>query len=287
MIMSLSSINLDAFLACAQTGNFTRAAEKIHITQSALSQRVQNLESELGTSLFIRDRSGIRLTEQGSELLRYCQAKAAIETEVVDRIMGAASGELTGVIRIGGFSSVMRSVVLPALAPLLEQHARVKLELVSRELEELPELLKTGEIDYMILDKNFNREDIEAVHLGDEVNVLVQKKGYKGPEIYLDHHEKDEITFKYLKLRSTERAAKIDRRYLDDVYGLLDGVKLGLGRAVLPLHLVRGEKGLAVVEKDRALKIPVVLHHYVRPFYSKLHIEVVDILNKHTSKYLS
>ena len=287
MIMSLSSINLDAFLACAQTGNFTRAAEKIHITQSALSQRVQNLETELGTSLFIRDRSGIRLTEQGSELLRYCQAKTAIETEVVDRIMGAASDELTGVIRIGGFSSVMRSAVLPALAPLLEKYPRVKLELISRELEELPELLKSGEIDYMILDQNLNREDIESVHLGDELNVLVQKKGYKGPDIYLDHHEKDEITFKYLRLRSNDRAAKIDRRYLDDVYGLLDGVRLGLGRAVLPLHMVRKDSEISIIDKDRSLKIPVVLHHYVRPFYSKLHHEVVDILKKSAAKYLS
>src|SRR6476661_642944 len=116
--VSLSSINLDAFLACAQTGNFTRASEKLHITQSALSQRVQNLEAELETSLFIRDRAGIRLTEQGTELLRYCQSRTAIENEVVDRIKGASSTELSGVIRIGGFSSIMRSIILPALAPL-------------------------------------------------------------------------------------------------------------------------------------------------------------------------
>ncbi len=286
-MMSLSSINLDAFLACAQTGNFTRAAAKIHITQSALSQRIQNLESELGTSLFIRDRSGIRLTEQGDELLRYCQAKAAIETDVVGRIKGLASDELTGVLRIGGFSSVMRSVILPALAPLLLNYPRVKLELISRELQQLPQLLKSGELDFVVLDRSLNREDLASIHLGDELNALVQKKNYKGADIYLDHHENDEITFKYLRLRSTDRAAKIERRYLDDVYGLIDGVKLGLGRAVLPLHLVQGDKELSVVEKDRSLKIPVVLHHYVRPFYSKLHHEVLDILKNQAGKYLS
>jgi DNA-binding transcriptional LysR family regulator len=279
MTMTLSSLNLDAFLACAQTGNFTRAAEKLHITQSALSQRVQNLESELETSLFIRGRSGIRLTEQGDELLRYCQARTAIEAEVVDRIKGLAADELTGVIRIGGFSSVMRSVILPSLAPLLVKYPRVKLELISRELRQLPELLKSGEIDFMVLDQNLNREDLETVHLGDELNVLVQKKNYKGEDIYLDHHENDEITFKYLRMRSTNRSSKIERRYLDDVYGLLDGVKLGLGRAVLPLHLVKEDPEISVIEKGRSLKVPVVLHYYRRPFYNKLHTAVVEALS--------
>lgn len=282
--MSLSSINLDAFLTCAQTGNFTRAAEKLHITQSALSQRVQNLEHELETSLFIRDRTGIRLTEQGNELLRYCQAKTAIESDVVERIKGGA--ELGGVIRIGGFSSVMRSVVLPSVTSLLTENPKLKLEMISRELNELPDLLKTGEIDFMILDRNLNREDLVSVHLGDEANVLVQKKNSKVPDIFLDHHEDDEITFKYLKVRSSEKLSKIERRYLDDVYGLIDGIRLGIGKAVIPYHLIKDDSSVSIIDKDRALKVPVYLHYYERPFYSRLHKEVVEALKLKAPKLL-
>lgn len=285
-MMSLSSIYLDAFQASAHTGNFTRAAEKLHITQSALSQRISNLEAELETSLFIRDRSGIRLTEQGDELLRYCQARVAIETEVVERIRGVKVGELSGIIRIGAFSSVARSVILPALATILRDNPRLKLELISREMGELPKFFKSGEIDFMIVDQSLAREDVVTKSLGEETIVMVQKKGYKGEEVYLDHHEDDQVTFKYLRLRASDKTNKIERRYLDDVYGLIDGVKLGLGRAVLPRHLIRHEKDLVEVDRDRLLRVPIILHYYQRPYYSKLHEAVVQALTENTKKFL-
>ncbi|HEX4923280.1 MAG TPA: LysR family transcriptional regulator [Bdellovibrionales bacterium] len=270
----MNSLYLDAFYACAQTRNFTRAAEKLYITQSALSQRIKNLEGELGTTLIIRDRAGLRLTERGEELLRYCQTKEALEAEVAGRLRKGA-GALSGQLRIGGFSSVMRSVILPALAPLLEKHDGVRLKLIARELAELPALLRSGEIDFMVLDQKLEGDGLVAAKLGVERNVLVQKRGYKGAEVYLDHDEKDATTAKYLRRKS---AAGLTRNYLDDVYGLIDGVKLGLGQAVLPLHLVAGAKELEVLEPGRTHDIPVVLHYFAQPFYTKLHQAAVEAL---------
>src|SRR5688572_17239087 len=101
---SLPSLQLDAFVAVAQTQNFSKAAEKLHITQSALSQRVMNLEAELNATLFIRDRTGVQLTELGQELLRYCQNKEALENEFLSKLHAEKKTELSGEIRIGGFS---------------------------------------------------------------------------------------------------------------------------------------------------------------------------------------
>ncbi|MCB0394574.1 MAG: LysR family transcriptional regulator, partial [Bdellovibrionales bacterium] len=148
--MSLSSLYLDAFYACAQCGHFTKAASELHITQSALSQRISKLESELGTSLFVRLSTGIRLTPAGESLLQYCRAKERLEQESLDQIKGTNPNELTGVIRIGGFSSVMRSIILPSLAPLLRKNPGLKFQMISKEMNELPNLLRRGEIDYMI-----------------------------------------------------------------------------------------------------------------------------------------
>ena len=114
MIMNLSSLGLSAFQVCAQVGHFTKAAEQLSITQSALSQRIKNLERELETTLLVRDRTGVRLTETGSTLLRYCRLREALEVEAISQLKGGSKDELSGHIRIGGFSSVMRSVVLPA-----------------------------------------------------------------------------------------------------------------------------------------------------------------------------
>ncbi len=274
----LNSLHLEAFLSVAKHLNFTRAAEAVHITQSALSQRIINLESDLGTSLFIRDRAGIRLTETALDLVRYCQLKNQHEDEFVAGLTSKGA-ELSGVIRAGGFSSVMRSVFLPRVAKILEQHRRVRLNMLIRQLRELPDLLKRGEIDYMLSSEKPGRDEIEAILLGHEENVLVEKRGYRGPDIYLDHEENDDVTFEYFK-KFEKKLKNPKRLFLDDVYGLIDAVKLGLGRAVVPVHMIENEKGLEIISPSQVLKIPVYLCFYKQPFYTKLHDGAVAVLKE-------
>lgn len=281
--MSLNSSNLDAFFMCAQLRHFTNAAERLHISQSALSQRIKNLEDDLETTLFIRERSGLKLTEHGEELLRYCQTKDQIESQLVGRIKHSDISTLSGTVRIGGFSSVMRSVILPALEPLLSKHPRVRLRMVTKEIYELRAMLKSGEIDYMILDEDLSQENLIAKKLGEETNVLAQKKGYKGKDIYLDHDENDKTTMKYLKKRSTKN---IERQYLDDVYGIIDGLRLGIGRAIVPRHLIQDDKEIEILDKNHSLQVGVFLHHYSQPFYSELQKAIVNALEDSCKDYL-
>lgn len=282
--LSLNSSQLDAFFACARHKSFTQAADRLHVTQSALSQRIKNLEEELGTTLFIRERSGIRLTESGEKLLRYCQTREHIESELIERIQSNDQNQLRGVVRIGGFSSVVRSVVLPALSNLLRTHPGIQLKLATHELHELPPLLKSGAIDFMILDEDFQQEGVRSHVLGEEKNVLIQKRGYNGPDVYLDHDEDDKTTVRYLKRKS---ATGLTRRYLDDIYGIIDGVKLGLGRAVVPLHLVSKATEIEIVDSSKSLSAPVVLHYYEQPYYSKLHQAVLSALTENCAKALA
>jgi DNA-binding transcriptional LysR family regulator len=282
--MSLSSLYLDAFFACAQSGHFTKAASDLFITQSALSQRIAKLEAELGTSLFVRQTTGIKLTPAGEELLRYCKTREALEQSSLSKIKGTDKDQLSGVIRIGGFSSIMRSVILPSLAPLLKKYPQLKFQMISKEMNELPVLLRRGEIDYMIHYHELIRDEIETVSLGNEKNVLVEKANYDGPNVFLDHDENDQTTAKYLKLIKSKES--YDRRYLDDVYGLIDGVKNGIGRALLPEHLIKGEKGLHIADKKHPLYFPVILHYFRQPYYPELHKQVVSHLADGCQKYL-
>src|ERR1700757_2852658 len=118
MPMKLNSAQLEAFFAAAKFLNFTKAAAHLHVTQSALSQRIAKLEEEVEATLFVRDRTSVRLTEDGHRVLRFCQLNETAEADLLAHLKGSAAS-LSGTLRIAGFSSVDRSLVLPALSALM------------------------------------------------------------------------------------------------------------------------------------------------------------------------
>jgi DNA-binding transcriptional LysR family regulator len=283
--MKISSAHLQAFVAVAQTKSFSKGASRIHVTQSAISQRVLNLERDLEVTLFIRNPKEVKLTEEGFRLLRYCQTSLALESEFLSSIKSPdQSGKLAGVIRIGGFSSIMRSILIPALADLVKSNPQVRVQFLSREVSELPDLLRRSEIDFMVLNRFEEKANLETLLLGYEKNVLVQSKSLNTHEIYLDHDEEDTTTDQYLRL--IKKTDPGHRSYLDEIYSILDAVKLGYGRAVLPKHLIREDSQLQVLSPKTVLRVPVVLHYYKQNDYSHLHLKTVQALKERCGSWL-
>jgi len=284
MTMKLNSAQLEAFYTISQVLNFTRAAEQLHVTQSALSQRINKLEEELETTLFIRDRSALRLTDSGEQLLRFCQLNSHAESELLAKLKDT-NDELVGSLRIGGFSSVNRSLVIPALKKLLGENPKLSLTLMTKELRELPQILKNAEVDYILTNKASDSDEIESIFLGVEENVLVESKKQATPDIFLDHDETDPTTKAYFsqnKMKLNPHAM----RYLDDVYGLLDGVRHGLGKAVLPYHLIQSETHLKIIHPQRKLLVPVYLSFYRQPFYRRTHLIFIQEVSTYFKVHL-
>lgn len=285
--MSLSSLQLDAFVELAKTLNFSKAAANLRLTQSALSQRIRNLEEELSVSLFIRETSGTRLTEIGHQFLRFCQTKNSLEVEFLSHLKGTKADQLGGILRIGGFSSIVRSVIMPALGKLVRTEPALGVECFVREMRQLPLLLKNGEAEFVVLDHVYEKSGIENCLLGYEENVLVDSPlNVSRREIYLDHDPDDLVTELFFRQQGG-KIPYLKRSFMDDVYGIIEGVSLGWGKAVLPRHLIRGVKGIKVLRGFRPLRIPVVLHYYSQPFYSKLHHAVVETLLRDCRAYLN
>lgn len=282
--MKINAAQLEAFFTIAKVLHFTRAAEQLHVTQSALSQRIAKLEDDLEATLFIRDRSALRLTESGEHLLRFCQFYSQAESEILSKLKNTKD-ELAGVLRIGGFSSVNRSLVVPTLRKILQENSKLSLNLITKELHELPRMLKTSEVDYIFTNRPSESEELESIFLGIEDNVLVQSKKFSPTEIYLDHDQADPTTKSYFSLNKVKFKPE-NMRYLDDVYGLLDGAKHGLGKAVLPLHLIDKDSDLEVVNPQRRLSVPVYLKFYKQPFYRKIHSIFVEATTSYFKKHL-
>jgi len=268
--MSLSSAQLDALNELAKSKSFSRAAKNLALTQSALSQRIAKLEAELGTSLLIREPKGIRFTAAGEKLLRYCQLKASLEAACLADLHDPDSAALKGTIRVGGYSTLMRSVVLPALGPALSRNPQVTIELFTKEMAELTSLLRTGEADFVFMDKASESAGVESLFLGYEEYVLVGPKTKKPPDdLFLDHDQEDQTTFRFLALQR-QKNQKVRRSFLDEIYGILDGVALGLGKAVVPLHLAEEDGRVLIARESTPMLVPVYLHYYRQPFYTEL-----------------
>src|ERR1700712_98460 len=89
---------LRTFVAIAETGNFSTAAEAVHRTPSAVSMQIKKLEEQLGVILFLRDARSVSLTEHGEMLLSYARNMLALSNEAVSRFI---MPELSGVVRLG------------------------------------------------------------------------------------------------------------------------------------------------------------------------------------------
>lgn len=246
--MSLPSIYLDAFREVARTKGFSSAANRLHITQSALSQRIKNLEEELGLTLFIRTPAGATLTDQGERLLRYCQTKDTLEEELVQELSLSKSFELSGTVRLAAYSSVLRSVLIPALKPLLEKHPNLLCEFKCANVSDLPGMLQRAETDFVVIDYRLDRANIQIDLLGKENFVVIEgTKSSRRSDVFLDNDSQDRATELFFKAQGG-KAPKFRRSYLDDCYGIVDGVNLGLGRAVMSEHLVKNHRGINIVK---------------------------------------
>ncbi len=136
--------------------------------------------------------------------------------------------------------------------------------------------IRQGEVDFIVLDHQWEREGVASLLLGHEQPVLVGRKGYRGPEVYIDHDEKDQVTAKYFSQQKKKWSGQ--RHFLDDIYGLIEGVRNGLGRAVLPRHLVENDSDFKVIDPRNVLRVPIYLHYLEQPFYSRLHATTIEAL---------
>lgn len=266
--MKLNSAQLEAFTSLAKILNFTKAAKSLYVTQSALSQRIAKLEEDLGVTLFIRDKSSIRLTEAGHRVLRFCQISDSAERDLLNYLKNSEG--FGGILRVGSFSSVTRSLLLPSLKKIMQKNNNLSLQIVTKEIHELSDLLHRAEVDYILTTEKTESPDKENIFLGFEENVLVGLKKNSKIEIYLDHDEQDPTTKTFFSQNKMSFKPQ-QMRYLDDVYGLIDGVRNGFGKAILPRHLIEDEPEFEIFDSKKVLRIPVYLTFYQLPYYNQLH----------------
>lgn len=136
---------VEAFYWVASLKSISRAAEKLYLTQSAMSSRISTLEEELGVLLLDRRDKQFKLTGAGARFLVYAEKLLELQREVKQEM---GSGQPMAVsMRIGAIESVLHSWLIPWLEKLRADHPGLELELTVETTPILVDLIQRGTLD--------------------------------------------------------------------------------------------------------------------------------------------
>lgn len=203
------SCKFQYFLAVAEEQNFTRAAEKLYISQSALTKYIKRLEESMGVILFERS-SPVRLTYAGEIYLQY--VKKAIQQEAaLSQKFEEISKEERGRIRMG-IARFRSSILLPDILPVFKkQYPKVDITLIERQSHELVTALQNDMIDFCISNPIdiINYTDLQYEPLYQERLLLAVDAKYPGLQKYIEnpaqvHAENQKLFYPMLDIRKVQ-----------------------------------------------------------------------------------
>ena len=128
----MEKLNAEVFLKVVETGSFKKAADILNYTQAGVSYIINTMEDEYGIKLFYREHGGVRLNENGKELLPLIRQLDRDEHFIREKI-NAIKGLSSGTVRISTFNSVYVRWLPGILRSFEEQHPGIKVEVISCE----------------------------------------------------------------------------------------------------------------------------------------------------------
>ena len=175
------NVNYEAykiFYHVAVNGSISKAAQKLLISQPAVTWHLQNLESNLGITLFIRTKKGVKLTEEGEIFFKYI--KRGIENFTNGENMLTNLKNLDyGVIRIGASTTVSEHVLMPYLEIFHEKYPNIDIQIVNTLTSDLLTELRNGNLDMLLLNLPMNEnKDLKIQKVMDVQDIFVGNKKY-------------------------------------------------------------------------------------------------------------
>jgi len=172
------------FLEIVRHGSLAAAAEKLHVTQTAITARVQKLETRLGSTLFVRNRAGARLTANGEAFVVY--ANQLVETwEAARRDLPLPEG-YHNVLHIGGEVSLCNPLMLSWAGELREKIPSHALRLEIRDGQNLLRQLELGVLDAALVFQPEYWPRLQVEQVLEEKLVLVRLVARPDPYVYID-----------------------------------------------------------------------------------------------------
>jgi LysR family transcriptional regulator (chromosome initiation inhibitor) len=272
--MLIAHSQLPTFMAVAELSNLSAAARRLGVTQTGATQRIKSLEQSLGTALFTRSRSGMRLTEAGRFLWRYCTEVSHLEGQFLSGMKGAGHTREVDVCIVGPMS-LLAGRVAPGCSDIVRKWPNVNLRFVIDSNANRLNQLKRGACDLAFVFPHEVGLELDSKRIWPVEYVLVGPSRWKSrllkqvleQEKLLAYHPDDPTGLDYLKTFDLLKHFKRSRFCVNENVTLIRLLELGLGFGVLPREIAEPlvkEGRLALLNQGRSYKIPFALAWYPR-----------------------
>ena len=263
MNQNLSSYRI--FYTVANTGNISKAAKELYISQPAISKSIQKLEESVGCKLFSRSSRGVVLTDEGK--LLYEHVSEAFETLTMGEEKLKRSIELgVGHLKIGVSSTLCKYLLLPYLKEFIRQNPHISISISCQSTNDTLKLLEDNRIDIGLIGKPENLKNIHFDFLEEIEDIFVAAKDYlrnlKARGIQKDHIlqsstlmllDKNNMTRQYIDDYLQENQIIIkDSIDISDMDLLIDFARIGVGVACVIKNFVRED-----LENGTLMEIPL------------------------------
>jgi DNA-binding transcriptional LysR family regulator len=260
----MENFRLRVFRAVAHHLNFRIAAEELLLTQSAVTQQIKALESEMDVPLFDRAGGRVSLTPAGAALLPFADRLAALAAEAreaVAAVNGASAGRLTL-----GASQTIGQYLLPRLiAGFLEQNPKVDISVAGGNTQTILEALVEHRVQICLIEGPAMRRDVHVEPFMEDHMVCVVPAGHQWADKEIDVKELQQAVLVARELGSGSRRiveqamekAGLEVKNLrllmtfDSTEGLLSAVEAGLGVAFVSRWAVRNQLALGTLKLAR------------------------------------
>jgi len=282
MAAPLDLDQLHTFITISDTGSFTRAADEVHRTQSAVSMQMRRLEERIGKPLFEKDGRSNRLTEEGEKLLSYARRLLHLNRETLAAFDDRA---LEGTIRIGTPDDYADRFLPEIMARFARSNPRVELTVICEPTPGLVEHIKRGNLDLAIVTHSDARGQSEVVRREPLLWVTSANHATHEQEVLPMAFGRPTCIWRRAACDVLDRMNR-DYRVLFSSFSatvITAAVMSGLAISVLPECALRpGMRVLGETDGFGALpdcKIGIMRGHSARP-------EIVDAMARHISDSL-
>ena len=251
--LSRKGMNMDVrmlqyFLTIAREKNITRAAESLHMAQPPLSRQLQQLEDELGVTLFTRSRKGMELTDEGKLL----QERALRILELMDKTrqeISDAAGGVSGTVYIGASETIVVTSIPSILSGFHKLYPEVTYQIRGGNSDDVIARLEQGLLDFAIIREPYNHEDLQGMRLWQEAWCVLLPS-----DDPLAKRPGDTVTIRDLADRElivpsiASRRKEIESWFTDE--GLTAHIFCEYAPLISSVHLVRQQVGCAILPES-------------------------------------